>query len=143
MTAQSTPNRAVLASFVCFGLSLAGPGFYADGGAARGLGLLMMGWMGILDGIVAWIANPLLATAWISYFIGRHRVTAATATLAALFMLSFLFVSSVPASGGGRAGVHTGWGYWLWLASAVLAYISVDSQIQKEVKNASAGEEHR
>ena len=141
---MSVPNRAILASFACFGLSLVGPGFYSGGETAKGLDLLMIGWMGILDGVVAWMANPLLLAAWISYFNRRHRVTAATSILAALFMLSFLFVSSVPASGGGRtSNIHAGWGYWLWVASAVLAYLGVDSQIQKEEMDVSTDREQR
>jgi hypothetical protein len=79
-------------------------------------------WKGQILGFASWLANPLLAAAWI--FCLRNRLCPATvfSAIALVLMISFLAIDEVP-FGLKSAGVpiaRYGIGYWLWIASAAL-----------------------
>ena len=86
---------------------------------------LLGGWMGMLYGYYAWLANPLLFTAWM---FAAHQVRAAAmaaATIAMLFALSFVLHDEIPINEApDYATIHlNAAGYWLWLASILLALV--------------------
>ncbi len=104
---------------LCFsGYDVGSPsGERSDG---RGFHLLLLGWMGLLDGIPAWLANPVLVLAWIVALRRMHQLSSLLSLVALVLMLSFLAVSEVEVSASGRPSSVTGYGlgYWLWVASA-------------------------
>ena len=84
-----------------------------------GLTLLLIGWLGALDGIFAWFANPLLFVGWRRYSKGQIssalKIAIASFLLAATFLLDTTILAD---EGGGRAKILSyDLGYWLWLAS--------------------------
>ncbi|MBY8608269.1 MAG: hypothetical protein IOC39_27040 [Burkholderia sp.] len=86
---------------------------------ADGWQVLLTGWMGVLGGIPAWLANPLVFGAWLMA-VKRLRVQAAVlAALALLFGLSFLSQHQIVVNEAGTVEpVHLdAIGYWCWLAS--------------------------
>lgn len=111
-------------SLALFLISLVLHCFYIDrpdpAAWAPGIALLLVGWLGMFDGIFAWLANPLLLLAWTAIWFPRLRFASfACALLALLFALSFLLHDDIMADeGGGRAAItEYSWGYWIWLSS--------------------------
>lgn len=116
------------ASIAIFSVSLAFNGFYIESDNPKAwsscFGLLLVGWLGIFDGIIAWFANPLLVVSWILSRMRRTRKIAFFLAIAALLVaVSFLLVSDVMRDeAGNRARVSSyGIGYWLWLTSITVA----------------------
>jgi hypothetical protein len=87
----------------------------------RGFHLLLVGWMGVLAGIPAWLANPVLVLAWYVALRRMHQLSFILSLVALVLMLSFLAVSEVEGSASGQPSPVTGYGvgYWLWVASAL------------------------
>jgi hypothetical protein len=108
-----------------FVLCLANDGYYIQGPNPRAWaaawGLLLVGWVGVFSGTLAWLANPALAVAWIMFYRGRYRYSALYALIALGFIVSFLFAKTVMSSEAPAYSKIIGYGvgYWLWMASAV------------------------
>jgi hypothetical protein len=125
------PRVAVLfvaVSMILFLASLTQDGFYLEGGdltAWSSMGLLLTGWLGLLVGVPAWLANPALATAWILALLGPSRrwYAFAFAVLAVGLCASFLIYRDILVDEAGHRHAITAYapGYWLWLASAGVA----------------------
>ncbi len=118
----------VALSMLLFAVSLALDGFYVDRGSDSAwspcLGLLLIGWMGMFDGIFAWLANPFLLVAWVLMLIPRARFVAPIfAIVAILLALSFLLHEQIMVDEAGNYAKITGYGtgYWLWVASMAAA----------------------
>ena len=82
--------------------------------------LLLIGWLGVLGGIWAWLANPALLGAWISVWSRRTRPLALLCSLAALgFALTFLGQKEMDVDEAGNHAkiISYGAGYWVWIAS--------------------------
>ena len=91
---------------------------------ADGWQVLLTGWMGVLVGIYAWLANPLVFAAWL--LTARYRAQAVVlAGLALLFGMSFLSQHQIAVDEAGNVGfVHLdAIGYWCWLASFAVAAV--------------------
>lgn len=87
--------------------------------------LLLIGWLGVFEGIVAWLANPALLLAWIFTLSRKRRVEAVICSLAALGLaLSFLSVKEMDRDEAGHHAkiISYGLGYWLWIGSIATAY---------------------
>ena len=117
----------VVISFTLFVASLTQDGFYIAGDNPRAwsscFGLLLVGWMAVLDGVWAWLANPALALTWLLMCIRRTRVIALGFGFAALGLaLSFLRHPQILSDEGGGHSRITGYGvgYWLWIASITM-----------------------
>ncbi|OXI16063.1 hypothetical protein CFB43_37155 [Burkholderia sp. AU15512] len=92
---------------------------------ADGWQVLLTGWMGVLAGIYAWLANPLVFAAWL-LTVKRHRAQAVVlAGLALLFGMSFLSQHQIAVDEAGNVEpVHLdAIGYWCWLASFAAAAV--------------------
>ncbi|WP_174975685.1 hypothetical protein [Burkholderia contaminans] len=92
---------------------------------ADGWQVLLMGWMGVLVGIYAWLANPLVFAAWL-LTAKRYRAQAVMlAGLALLFGMSFLSQHQIAVDEAGNVEpVHLdAIGYWCWLASFAVAVV--------------------
>jgi hypothetical protein len=86
-----------------------------------GLFLLLFGWLGPLDGIFAWYANPLLFLAWNNFRRGKTVAALQKAVGSAVLASTFLFHKTIliDEGGGGATIVSRDLGYWLWLASPI------------------------
>jgi hypothetical protein len=86
---------------------------------------LLFGWIGVLSGTVAWLANPALLFAWLMFLMGRYQGAAISALIATALMLSFLLTKTVISSEAPTFSKVIGYGpgYWLWLASALALVI--------------------
>nr|WP_144020746.1 hypothetical protein [Burkholderia sp. AU33423] len=92
---------------------------------ADGWQVLLTGWMGVLVGIYAWLANPLVFAAWL-LTAKRYRAQAVVlAGLALLFGMSFLSQHQIAVDEAGNVEpVHLdAIGYWCWLASFGVASV--------------------
>lgn len=138
----------VAVSGIVFLASLTQDGFYIDRADADAwancFGLLLVGWLGMFDGVFAWLANPMLVLAWAAIWFPRLRFASLIgALIALLFALSFLLHHDIMANeAGGRAAITGyGWGYWLWIGSmlvmacggAVVAVIGGRATAESEV----------
>ena len=88
-------SKALLAaSMVLFVICLANDGFYIDGADSRAWsaawGLLLLGWLAVGTGILAWLANPVLFLGWAFFHFKRFKSAAVYAAIAPLLMISFL-----------------------------------------------------
>ena len=124
------PKIVTLASLIVFAASLTQKGFSTagehPGDWSPGLYLLLIGPLGLLDGIFEWFANPFLLWAWIFSLIGKHKIALPLAVLATALIVAFLFRQTVIVSEAPTYAKITGYaaGYWLWLTSAALAVVS-------------------
>jgi hypothetical protein len=121
----------LLASVSLFAISLTQDCFYIDrtdrDAYALGLGLLLIGWLGVLVGVFAWLANPLLMVVWLLTLLGRQRMVAVACALGSLgFSLSFLLHDDIMANeAGGRSAItEIVAGYWLWNLSIACAIVA-------------------
>jgi hypothetical protein len=109
---------------VLFAVCLANDGYYIAGPEPRAWapawGLLLVGWIGVFYGIVAWVANPALFFAWRLFYLRRYRAATIVALMAAALMLSFLLIKSVVSSEAPTYSKVIGYGpgYWIWVSSA-------------------------
>jgi hypothetical protein len=112
----------VTASAILFAASLPLDGYYtgnSDKGSPCYL-LLLLGWLGVFDGIVAWFASPFLVFSWMFiWFRSLRFVSLGCILLAICLSLSFLLQPDVLKDEGGNRIDITGYGlgYWLWVAS--------------------------
>jgi len=119
--------KVVLGSSVAlFVACLTQDGYYIDDPDPRkwspGWGLLLFGWMGLLSGTVAWLANPLLFASWVFLAMSKFRAAFYLALGAFLIAMSFLLNSEVISSTKPDYSKIVGYGigYWLWIASALI-----------------------
>jgi hypothetical protein len=85
--------------------------------------LLLVGPLGLLDGIYEWFANPVLLAAWVFSWFGKNKVALPLALGAAGLIVAFQFRQTIIASEAPTYANITGYaaGYWLWLSSAIIA----------------------
>jgi hypothetical protein len=116
-------------SVALFLLCLTQDGYYVEGPDPRAWAspavLLSMGWLGVFEGVFAWLANPLLLAAWISLALGHQRIALETAAAAVAFALSFFTVDTilVNEAGGNARVTGVGAGYHLWVASMLVVVV--------------------
>ncbi len=112
-------------SLVLFLISLAGPTVaYGEGDMSqpRGWWALLFGFFGILFGCFAWFANPLLELAMYFAVDGKPKGALCCFAGASGLTLSMLRVTEVMKDEAGNTApvVGLGWGYYMWVASAVV-----------------------
>ena len=112
-------------SLLCFVICLFFPAYYAGIDALPGssLFLLLLGWLGPLDGHYSWFANPVYGIALILGLLRQHpRLTAALSGLSLCIALTFLLNKEILINEAGHQAriVAYGWGYWLGLAAFVV-----------------------
>ncbi len=92
-----------------------------------GLQILAIGWLGVLVGQFAWLANPLWMAGMLFFVFRKWMVTLIFSGPALLFALNTLtmFVTELPAD---EAGINTFHlvrlriGFYLWLASLLVLF---------------------
>ena len=87
-------------------------------------------WINHTLALAAWLANPLLAAAWLLLLLNKRRGALFCAAMALGLMVGFLSLDKVP------FGLKTAWvpitaygvGYWLWVTSAgiVVSGVSIE-----------------
>jgi hypothetical protein len=118
----------VLLALSCglFALCLFNDGYFVErrGEKTSGPGflLVLIGWIGLFQGIIAWLANPFLLVGWFLLAGRQLRAAAACAFAATVCASSFLLCKTILTDEGGNHSRITGYGvgYWLWLASAAV-----------------------
>lgn len=138
MNVLATRFKFLSASGLLFLVSLALPALQFTTTSGRdtmpGLAVLIFGGFDVFDGVVGWLANPLLALAWLMLAL-RKRVPAALLSVASLgFAISSvqLFTTGVMKDeGGARHPLEAfGSGYYLWCAA--IAATLVGALVSKE-----------
>jgi len=128
------PRRMLICSLVVsvsvglFAFSLSQPCFYVGNTSWWGVGywILIFGWVGFMDGKLAWLANPALFLAWIFIFSRTNRNASVIFGMSAMALsITFLMHDDViiNANGDRRKIVGYGTGYWTWLASIALVVL--------------------
>lgn len=114
----------LISSIGLFIASLFQDGFLIEGSNPRAwapcFGLLLIGWIGIFQGNLTWLANPLILFAWLAYADARSRYQSIPfASLSLCFALSFMLYGKILSSEAGHYSKVTSLelGYWLWVAS--------------------------
>ena len=112
------------ASLGLYVVSLFLDGFYISGpnpeAWAPGFALLLVGWLALFDGVVAWLANPVLFASWLLFQQGKHTAALVSAMASLLLAVSFLahkeiMVSEAPTY---ETVIGYGLGYGMWLAAS-------------------------
>ncbi|MFO0936732.1 MAG: hypothetical protein U0798_09495 [Gemmataceae bacterium] len=132
-------------SIFVFLLSRPFDGFYTDDRipprpSGPGMWLLLLGWLGVLDGIPAWLANPALLITWLTMGFRIIRFLALACSLVALgFALSFLLNHDIMQNEGGARTNIVGYGpgYVIWITSMVIALFGclIGLFVRRNVKN--------
>jgi hypothetical protein len=86
---------------------------------------LLIGWLGFFEGGVGvtWLANPLLAMAWITFMLpGSSKVSFLFSIFAVVASASFLLFTQIIITEAGQRGTicHYHLGYWFWLSSTIV-----------------------
>lgn len=130
-------SACFISSLLLFIVSLTQDCFFIDRAEnprawANGFGLLMTGWLGVLVGVMAWVANPTLLIAWLAMWSPNHkRYSIGASAIALLLALSFLKHESIVADEAGNRSMITGYGIglWLWISSIAVALVGSCSWI--------------
>jgi hypothetical protein len=92
-------------------------------GALRGYEVLAMGVLGVLLGMFAWFANPLMLAAVLLAAFGKRRAAMVLSVLAAALGLQSYALDGIPfnesSTGPDNLNIvdHLGLGFYLWMAS--------------------------
>lgn len=133
----------LLISIILFLISLTQDGYYIEGSDPRAWSpawaLLLFGWLGVMGGVFAWFANPLLIVAY-KFMRGKSYLKSCVCSLLSLcFAVSFLLHDNIISSEAPTYSKITGYGYgyWLWLASIstmLIGSIYIAIKNKKELK---------
>jgi protein-S-isoprenylcysteine O-methyltransferase Ste14 len=122
-------------SLLIFAACLFLPGFYVEETQRENPAYLLLftGWLGVLYGYLAWLANPIFLIA----FFCRNtspRKAAFLAFIGFVIALEFLIHKRIVTDeGGGTAQITgVGWGYVLWLTSFLVFFSSVIEKLEAE-----------
>jgi len=135
MRALKNKELHVFISLFLFVGCLATPGIYvtATYNPNYGLALFLIGWLGILQGHVYWLANALYAAAIVLYT--ARKISLALSFIAICLVLSFLDASHLYFSyrHEGASAVTVGPGYLLWLLAIGVLFIGQVFKIPKRI----------
>jgi hypothetical protein len=133
------PKIITLLSVVVFAASLTQKCFYtfseapnANGAWPPGWYLLLLGSIGVMEGIFEWLSNPVLLAAWVFSFAGKNKIALLLGIVASAFMVAFLFRHTFVAGEYHYKIIGYGAGYWLWLTSAGLVIVSGATGLLKQ-----------
>jgi hypothetical protein len=141
-TTLSTYQRSAIGGVIvlvyliaCFCPALTFDNYYSGNSAPQstdtwfGWTALLLGWLGIFVGSVAWLANFMLGLTLIFLLIGLRWATLISSAISVLLSLDFfpVFSANIPADEGGvgRAVLRSPEiGVWFWFASMAVALIA-------------------
>ena len=128
--AGKTPLILIWVSLALYAISLTQDGFYISGpnpeAWSPGFALLLVGWLALFDGVVAWLANPALFASWLLFRRGKHAAAFISAMASLLLAASFLahneiMVSEAPTY---ETVISYGLGYGMWLAASAASIVA-------------------
>jgi len=122
------PKHLLILSMTIYAISLSQKTYCTNddcGGYWSGLMCVLVGILGLGKGgaHLAWLANPVLFLAWMTY--GKNpKFSFILSGLAGLIAVSFLLAGEIVADEGGHYRQITGYalGYWLWVISMVVIF---------------------
>jgi hypothetical protein len=132
------PKIITLVSIIVFAASLTQNGYYIAGENPKAWSpafySLLLGPIGLFAGVFEWLANPVLAAAWVFSLAGKNKIALLLGSLASALMLAFLFRPTIIASEAPTYAKIIGYGagYWLWVTSGVLVIVSGIIGLMKE-----------
>lgn len=90
-----------------------------------GLGAFLLGWMNASESFVSWLANPFHIISIILLFFNQ-KASLVCASISFTFALSFQFFDEVLINEAGTIGNinSLGIGYWLWLTSITIIFVT-------------------
>ena len=127
---ERLPKIITVVSIIVFAVSLTQNGYYISGENPKAWSpafySLLLGPIGLFAGIFEWLANPVLAAAWVFSFAGKNKIALLLGSLASALMLAFLFRQTIIASEAPTYAniIGYGAGYWLWVISGILVVVS-------------------
>lgn len=129
----------LISSISIYGLSLWLTPFYLEGDKQGTIGIqpLIVGviyTLTLLQGGLAWLANPLIFIVWFNYS-KRPKLSLVLSVLATICALSFLSVESliINEAGHTKKVIGYGVGYWLWLSSCLILVIGNLNAFRKKL----------
>jgi hypothetical protein len=131
--AKSLSRAALVASILLYCAALAFPGFYVTQGnelpkpGIDGRWILFFGPFALFQGIVTWLANPVLFVSWIATVIQKQSAALVFSLMALGLGLSFFFYHGSKFHDGSQINTigYPALGYWLWITSIVTAVFAV------------------
>lgn len=115
-------------SLALFFLCLSRDGYYVAIGhkADSALALLLVGWLGFIDGVFSWFANPFLLLAWVQFIRGKYSYAILFSIIAVVLIVTFQLHESIIVDEGGARSKIIGYGsgYWLWLSSSIVSFVA-------------------
>jgi hypothetical protein len=122
------PRIITLLSVIVFAVSLTQKCFSSTDGKpgawSPGLYLLLIGVLGVLEGIFEWLANPVLVAAWVFSFAGKNKIALLLGIVASALMAGFLLGHTFTAGEYHEKIIGYSAGYWLWQTSGALMIVS-------------------
>jgi hypothetical protein len=132
------PKIITILSIIVFAASLTQNSYYIAGANPKAWSpafySLLLGSIGLFDGIFEWLANPALAAAWVFSLAGKNKIALLLGSLASALMLAFLFRQTIIASEAPTYAKIIGYGagYWLWVISGALVMVSGTIGLMRE-----------
>ena len=109
------PKIVTIISIIVFAASLTQNSYYIAGENPKAWSpafySLLLGPIGLFDGIFEWLANPVLAAAWVFSLAGKNKIALLLGSLASALMLAFLFRQTIIASEAPTYAKITGYGW--------------------------------
>jgi hypothetical protein len=115
-------------SLALFFLCLPKDGYYVAIGykADSSLALLLVGWLGFIDGVFSWFANPFLLLAWVQFIRKKYSYAILCSFIAVMLIITFQLHETITVNEGGTRSKIIGYGsgYWLWLSSSIVSFVA-------------------
>ncbi len=115
-------------SIILFFICLTQKAYFLSGGhgAVDSIFALIFGILGVLEGIFAWYANPILFLSYLFFYIKSYNWSIFLGFIAFLLMASFFLNKTIlVADSAARVSIiGYGLGFWLWLGSSFASIIA-------------------
>jgi hypothetical protein len=115
-------------SIILFLICLTQKAYFLSGnyGAVDSIHALIFGIVGILEGIFAWYANPILFLSYLFFYIKRYNWSIILGLISLLLMASFFLTKTilVDDSAARVPIIGYGLGFWLWLGSSIASIMA-------------------
>ncbi|WP_162059812.1 hypothetical protein [Undibacterium sp. KW1] len=117
--------RASLTAFVaCLALPAYTTDYYGKTSVHYGLEAFLLGPVGLFAGHFSWLANLLLWLSWFKHTDETRGQSVVFAVLSLVLACSFLFGKLIAVGSAGEFPYLAATGYYVWLASMVMAAIA-------------------
>ena len=118
-------NKMLLGSLFLYVISLALPAFLLEGQSVYawpGIGPFLFGWMDLLEGHVAWFANPFAVLAAVFLLTGQIRWARVASSIAVVLACDTVRFHAMP--GPPQTPLTLGPAWYVWAASLLLLLVA-------------------